>query len=512
MGPTKLDLDVVGIGALNVDYIASAPPSSADGTELDLRRRISKIVSAAPSPFQWGAETLVDERIVYAALEEMSAPSLDVTLGGSAWNAIYALEQMRLGLRLGYVGVAGRVRVPGISSLQQLEMLGIDHTFVRRSDCRDSGICLSYVDGGERTLLTAPGANVELAQLLEERFEELAQYLARTKVVHITSLLDPESPRHLLTLLRRMKRINPGTVLTFDPGHTWASSPTPEVEGILSLSDYLLVNTAEFAALGNADGGEPDEAIAARLMQRLDSPDAVVIVKRSDGVTALHQDSGAIERRQFAQTPLSDDGIQDATGAGDVFAAGLLAVIAGSRLQLELGASLGMRLAGHKLRYVGAQGHAEFPAIAQDFIRIRAAERQHRPLPQGVFISHGANPQWHAVRDFIERECKLPTQVFESHLWSSRQVTEALAEYLKRCGFAVCVLTAEDLAEDGTRRPRQNVIHEAGLFQGRYGFDRVMLLAEEGCALLPELAGLPAIRFPHGRIDVTFRRLQKMIG
>src|SRR6266508_3473913 len=470
MGPTKLDLDVVGIGALNVDYIASAPPSSADGTELDLRRRISKIVSAAPSPFQWGAETLVDERIVYAALEEMSAPSLDVTLGGSAWNAIYALEQMRLGLRLG------------------------------------------YVDGGERTLLTAPGANVELAQLLEERFEELAQYLARTKVVHITSLLDPESPRHLLTLLRRMKRINPGTVLTFDPGHTWASSPTPEVEGILSLSDYLLVNTAEFAALGNADGGEPDEAIAARLMQRLDSPDAVVIVKRSDGVTALHQDSGAIERRQFAQTPLSDDGIQDATGAGDVFAAGLLAVIAGSRLQLELGASLGMRLAGHKLRYVGAQGHAEFPAIAQDFIRIRAAERQHRPLPQGVFISHGANPQWHAVRDFIERECKLPTQVFESHLWSSRQVTEALAEYLRRCGFAVCVLTAEDLAEDGTRRPRQNVIHEAGLFQGRYGFDRVMLLAEEGCALLPERAGLPAIRFPHGRIDVTFRRLQKMIG
>jgi sugar/nucleoside kinase (ribokinase family) len=286
----------------------------------------------------------VDERTVYAALKEVSAPSLDVTLGGSAWNAIFALSKMQLGLRLGYVGVAGRVRVPGISSLQQLEILGIDHTFVRRSDRHDCGICLSYVDGGERTLLTAPGANVELAELLEERFEDLGHYLARTKVVHVTSLLDPESPGRLLTLLRRVKQINPSTALTFDPGHSWASSPTPEVEGVLSLSDYLLVNTAEFAA--------------------------------------LHQANGAIERRHFAHAPPPDDGIQDATGAGDVFAAGLLAVIAGSRLQLELGASLGMRLARHKLRYVGAQGHAEFPAIAQSFIGTRAAKRYHRDMPQ----------------------------------------------------------------------------------------------------------------------------------
>jgi len=66
----------------------------------------------------------------------------------------------------------------------------------------------------------------------------------------------------------------------------------------------------------------------------------------------------------------------------------------------------------------------------------------------------------------------LPVFAFESDSWAGLQVTEALSEYLERCSFAICVLTAEDQGYDGDRHARQNVIHEVGLFQGRYGFDR----------------------------------------
>lgn len=417
------------------------------------------------------------------------------------------MSNLGLGLRLGYVGVAGRVPVPGISNLQQLGLRGIDHTFVRRSERRDCGICFSYVDGGVRTLLTSPGANVELAQLIDREFEDLAGYLAATRVIHVTSLLDAKTPGQLLTLLERVKHLNPKTLVSFDPGHAWATGTTREVEGILALCDFLLVNAWEFGALGGGNG-QPDEAAADRILGNIDNPAAIVVVKRAEGISLLYRADSAVERIHLPQVPLPEDGIQDSTGAGDVFAAGLLAAVAGDRMQLELGAALGMRLARHKLRHVGAAGHAAFPEIARELI---AGGTYARQLPRGVFISHGGDPQWHEVRDFIERECELPTHVFEGHLWSSRQVTEALDGYLEACSFAVCVMTAEDLAEDGTRRARQNVIHEAGLFQGRYGFERVMLLVEEDCEVFPELAGLSAIRFSRGSVDTTFWQLQRMI-
>src|SRR6266542_1727337 len=304
MGSTGFRLDVVGIGALNLDYISSASSGPQAGANDSLRRRITAIASTAAPSFQWGTETFVGERTVYAALEEAGPASVDVALGGSAWNAIFALAKVAIGLRLGYVGVAGRMRVPGISSLQQLELLGIDRTFVRRSERRDCGICFSYVDGGERTLLTAPGANVELAEVIDQEFEHLARYLAETRVVHVTSLLDAETPRRLLALLQYVKPHNRSTLVSFDPGHAWACEQTAEVRGILALSDFLLVHSGEFAALAGTAGDPEDEARAARVLARFESPDAMVEVKRSDGVTVFQRSGAAVDCLHLPQAPL----------------------------------------------------------------------------------------------------------------------------------------------------------------------------------------------------------------
>ena len=78
MGSTDFRLDVVGIGALNLDYIASAPSGAPASSNDSLRRRITAIASTAAPSFQWGAETLVDERTVYAALDETSTASVDI--------------------------------------------------------------------------------------------------------------------------------------------------------------------------------------------------------------------------------------------------------------------------------------------------------------------------------------------------------------------------------------------------------------------------------------------------
>lgn len=72
---------------------------------------------------------------------------------------------------------------------------------------------------------------------------------------------------------------------------------------------------------------------------------------------------------------------------------------------------------------------------------------------------------------------------------------------LKEATFAILLLTGEDETAAGPLRARQNVVHEVGLFQGRLGFDRAIVLLEEGCEDFSNLAGTLHINFPVDRIE-----------
>jgi hypothetical protein len=50
-----------------------------------------------------------------------------------------------------------------------------------------------------------------------------------------------------------------------------------------------------------------------------------------------------------------------------------------------------------------------------------------------------------------------------------------------------------------------------GVFQGHYGFGRVALLTEEGCASFSNIAGLIRLDFAPGRIDSTFWELERTL-
>jgi predicted nucleotide-binding protein len=75
---------------------------------------------------------------------------------------------------------------------------------------------------------------------------------------------------------------------------------------------------------------------------------------------------------------------------------------------------------------------------------------------------------------------------------------------LKRSSFALLVMTAEDEMSDGQKRARQNVVHEAGLFQGRLGFRRAIVVLESGAEEFSNIHGIEQIRFPPGAIRETF--------
>lgn len=502
--------DVVGVGAFNIDYLADASEQAGRRVPESVGTRIQRVLATAGVDLEWGTEHAVDERTIYAALAEVDRSSLKDSLGGSAFNTIFALAKLNYDLRLGFLGLAGRVPIPGQSGVRELAALGVDHEFVRDDDARLCGICFALQADGERTLLTHAGANSCFADYLDDAFDDILKYLATTRVVHVTSFLDDRTAGRLATLLREVKLQSPDTLISFDPGHVWSQAKTPEIEGILEITDFLLVNSREFRDIGDYAAGETDVTVAGRLLRRAKGRMAV-IVKRPDGVVSF-QLAGDTVRRAFHRqlAPLSNHEVKDATGAGDVFAAGLLAAIASNRRSIELGSALGMALARHKLTFVGTDGHGGFAEIAHHFVARREAERRGEAMPRGVFVAHGGNPQWRAVKAFVEESVQLPVYSFESGVWSGTQVTDALDDLLARCGFAVCVLTAEDLSPDGEWRARQNVVHEVGLFQGRYGFDRVILLVEEGIRAVPRTAEPFTVSFPRNRIDTAFWRLRRM--
>ncbi|HVD16869.1 MAG TPA: carbohydrate kinase family protein [Actinomycetota bacterium] len=351
-------LDVVGVGALNLDCLVDlAQVAAREGTDTAALR--SWVAAAcAGTRLDWGAEGFVDEPTVQAVLDRFGGAALAWQPGGSAFNTVHALACMGLGLRLGYVGVAGRSPVDGPSGPALLDQLGVDRRFVHR-DRRLGGVCVSLVEDGERTMLTHTGANDGLGGFTERCRGPLTAYLAGARVVHVTSFADEEAPPRLAALLGEVKARAPRVLVAVDPGHAWSTSSTPGVERLLATADLLLLTARELAAVAGHAGS--DAELARDLRARLGSQ-PTLLVKRADSVTVLGRAAATL---RFVRRPLPARLVRDPTGAGDVLAAGVLAALARDPTALTNGIALGMRLARRKLRHVGAAGHHGFARLTR---------------------------------------------------------------------------------------------------------------------------------------------------
>ena len=82
---------------------------------------------------------------------------------------------------------------------------------------------------------------------------------------------------------------------------------------------------------------------------------------------------------------------------------------------------------------------------------------------------------------------------------------------LDEAQFAFLVMTAEDTHVDNTTHARDNVIHEAGLFQGQLGFEKAIILLEQGCSDFSNIHGLNSIHFPKGNLESSFEKIRQVL-
>jgi predicted nucleotide-binding protein len=128
-----------------------------------------------------------------------------------------------------------------------------------------------------------------------------------------------------------------------------------------------------------------------------------------------------------------------------------------------------------------------------------------------VFIGHGHSPLWRELKDFIEKRLFLEWDEFNREPTAGFSRKERLQSMLDQACFAFLLMTGEDQHADDTIHARENVVHEVGLFQGRLGFRKAIVLLEEGCAEFSNIEGISQIRFPKGNISASFEDIRRVL-
>lgn len=142
--------------------------------------------------------------------------------------------------------------------------------------------------------------------------------------------------------------------------------------------------------------------------------------------------------------------------------------------------------------------------------RERGRQRSER-IGTNVFIGHGRSPLWRELKDFIVDRLKLPYEEFNRVPVAGVTNIARLSEMLDGAGCALVLLTAEDEQADASMHARMNVIHEVGLFQGRLGFTKAIVVLEEGCEEFSNIQGLGQIHFPKGNITAAFEEIRAVL-
>jgi predicted nucleotide-binding protein len=128
-----------------------------------------------------------------------------------------------------------------------------------------------------------------------------------------------------------------------------------------------------------------------------------------------------------------------------------------------------------------------------------------------VFIGHGRSLLWRELKDFLHEKLHLEWEEFNREPAAGVTTIERLQQMLDASCIAFLVMTAEDQHADTTVHARENVIHEVGLFQGKLGFRRAIVVLEEGCTEFSNIVGLNQLRFPNGNLSACFEEVRRVL-
>lgn len=284
--------------------------------------------------------------------------------GGSAANTAMALARMGLDVsliaRVGSDPLAPR-------ALDNLSEAGVAPSGLQRDPAATTGLMYVIVTpDGERTILGHRGANV-----LTDPNQIREQEIRDAKLFHLSGyalLADPQRSAALLGLEMACRH---GLTVTLDPGMSVPQAALDEMRALLPVVSIILPNLAEAQRLTGLTRPEP---CALALLEA----GAEVVALKLGGDGCLIGD-----QKGFRHVPGFAVETRDTTGAGDTFAAGVIAGFLGG-LDLCSAAVLGNAMGAMAAARVGAGTLIPWAQEALELLRSHQQGASHRECEEAV--------------------------------------------------------------------------------------------------------------------------------
>jgi ribokinase len=296
-------MEVVGLGALNIDHIYKVERILDDGETV--------VVDAGSSP------------------------------GGSAANTIYGLA--KLGMKTGFSGVVGDDD-DGRILLRDFQQAGVDATRIRVKTGAKTGSVFCLSDRlGRRSLYVLPGANNQLA------INDLdLRHINQARILHLSSFAND---RQFGVSLELIERLDSSVKLSFAPGALYAIKGRETLAPILRRTYILFINESEIRQLTGGDIINGAENCLQQGCQK-------VVVTLGKGRKLRKANAIAYIREgghEYIIEPTPDIQAEvDTTGAGDAFAAGFIYGLLNNK-ELEECGHLGYIVAQSSVSQIGAR-------------------------------------------------------------------------------------------------------------------------------------------------------------
>jgi predicted nucleotide-binding protein len=107
-----------------------------------------------------------------------------------------------------------------------------------------------------------------------------------------------------------------------------------------------------------------------------------------------------------------------------------------------------------------------------------------------VFIIHGQDALLKTEVQLLMNRAGVQSVVLHEMPDRGRTIIENLVGETERAGYAIALLTPDDLTDGGQGRARQNVILEIGYFLGKLGKERLRMIVKEGVEVPSDLQGI----------------------
>lgn len=374
-------IDVIGIGAVNYDYVAPVSKYRESDERVD-----------------HGTEHL--SRHSSRSLEELILSHyyndgfVDRQIGGSAYLAVKTISHLDdFDLNTAYVGVVSSPDelerdinffsdVPSVDSPEDVmdEFAHLsDDEWLFEADGPPGRALVELNKGGKRDKIpVGPGSNGELVDRIlakeaqcDEAGEEkpFTRYLASARWIHLTSFSDFEQFQFFVERIRDAKRINPHLRVSIDPGDEYTDSHTNQdaktladkeenetqsLKNAFEVSDFVFMTEDELIQLSGSS--EYDLTRGVDVLKNLSEADGFqTIVLKEENRNLLinfvnrepyYRYAEGLRASEYWHRKISSWNIKNDTGAGDALAGGVIAgllsptTLAYKPVPVEIGSSL----------------------------------------------------------------------------------------------------------------------------------------------------------------------------